>query len=254
MATSRLDRVSVDVVAVDRDGRVGAGDADRGPTVAAADVGHPAPVSEHAVQPGHEGQPVRAEHLQEERAARVRLGGAHQLAVLAPADPLAGPVGVQESRQLHRGRCDHPGEGSRVRQAVAVAEDSRVGVAQPVAPLVCSGGRVQHLDEPGDGLLLEPLAGVPRVCPARGGDLGDVERAASVQQVVEAQLVADVDREDVEGAEQGGEHPIGEGAGRFLGPVMGAGSFDGHGVSDVSDGRCVAPSVGDRADRALTGG
>ena len=109
-----------------------------------------------------------------------------------------------------------------------------MGVAQPVAPLVRTDRRVEHVDQAGDGLLLEPLAGVARVRAARGGDLGDVERAATVQQVVEAELVADVDREDVEGAEQRGEHPVRESAGRLLGPVICEGSVDGHGFSDVS--------------------
>ena len=109
-----------------------------------------------------------------------------------------------------------------------------MGVAQPVAPLVRTDRRVKDVDQAGDGLLLEPLAGIARVRAARGGDLGDVEWAATVQQVVEAELVADVDREDVEGAEQRGEHPVRESAGRLLGPVICEGSVDGHGFSDVS--------------------
>ena len=129
-----------------------------------------------------------------------------------------------------------------------------MGVAEPVAPLVRSDRRVEHVDQAGDGLLLEPLAGIARVGAARGGDLGDVERAATVQQVVEAELVADVDREDVEGAEQRGEHPICEGAGRLLGPVRCRGRCRWSWGSPMWVGSLVAPMVRGLADRALTGG
>ena len=54
------------------------------------------------------------------------LGPAHQVAVLVPGDAAPGPVGLEQSRQLHGRRGRRGEEGAEEQQAVLVGQDSRV--------------------------------------------------------------------------------------------------------------------------------
>ena len=81
-------------------------------------------------------------------------------------------------------------------------------VGQRVAAYVGRLRGVVDLEQAGHRLLLQPLAGVPLVHAGPRGDLADGERSALVQQRVDAELVADVHGEHVEGAEHGLEQVV----------------------------------------------
>ena len=77
--------------------------------------------------------------------------------------------------------------------------------------------RVDDLEEAGDGLLLEPLAGVARGDAGAVGELVRRERAVALERAVEAELDAEVDGEQLERAERGAEQALGEGVGAICG-------------------------------------
>jgi hypothetical protein len=67
-----------------------------------------------------------------------------------------------------------------------------------------------RLEDPGDGLVLEPLADVARVGSRRLRQLGRGRGAAGAQRLVEPEAVAEVDGVDVVEAEDGAEEPLDE--------------------------------------------
>jgi hypothetical protein len=69
------------------------------------------------------------------------------------------------------------------------------------------------VEHAGDGLLLEPLAGVARRDPGPRGQLGRARGAALGKRPVEPELGAEVDGEQLERAERRGEQPLGQGVG-----------------------------------------
>ena len=69
------------------------------------------------------------------------------------------------------------------------------------------------VEDAGDGLLLEPLAGVARVDAGGRGQLGGGRRPGSAQRPVQAEAVAEVDAEQLERAGGGLEQPLVEGRG-----------------------------------------
>ena len=77
--------------------------------------------------------------------------------------------------------------------------------------------RVDDLEEAGDGLLLEPLAGVARCDAGAVGELVRRERAVALERAVEAELDAEVDGEQLERAERGAEQALGESVGALYG-------------------------------------
>jgi predicted ATPase len=66
------------------------------------------------------------------------------------------------------------------------------------------------LEQAGDGLLLEPLAGVARRDAGALGELVGRERPARLERAVEAELGPEVDGEQLERAEGGSEEALGE--------------------------------------------
>ena len=155
-------------------------------------------------------------------------------------DAAAGPVGPDQVG--HRGAATHEplGHAGHQRGTGRVDEDLLVARRQRVAASLGVGGRVVDVDERGDGLLLEPLARVARGDAGRGGELGGGQRTALGQRPVEAELGAEVDRQQVERAERGLEQASDEGV-AALGRVLGCGHR--HGVSPGRVG-VVSPRAG----------
>ena len=73
---------------------------------------------------------------------------------------------------------------------------------QGVAARVGAGGDVVDIEQPGHRLLLQPLAGVAGIDPRAGRELGPASRARVAEGGVEPELDAELDRQQVEGAEQ----------------------------------------------------
>ena len=101
---------------------------------------------------------------------------------------------------------EHVRERGDVRGVVGVDERARVLGRQVEAPLAA----LLDVEQPGDGLLLEPLAGVARRDAGVVGELGGGERAVALERAVEAELRAEVDGEQLERAEGGAEEALGE--------------------------------------------
>ena len=121
----------------------------------------------------------------------------------------AGPVGLGHAREHAADAGQHVGERRDVRRVLLVAEHAGVIVGQRAA----ARRRVDDLEQAGDRLLLEPLAGVARGDPGPLGQLLRGEGAVALERAVEAELDAEVDGEQLERAEGGAEQPLDEGVG-----------------------------------------
>ena len=207
-----LDGGLVEVVAVDGDLRVGAGDRDARPPGAAGDVGDSGGRvgEEPLVDVGDGRQPLGAEQVGEERPVRVSLRVAPELAVGLPGDAAAGAERFLDGRQHARERYAEARHGRHVRERLPV--DQHLGVAgrQPVAPLVRRGAGVVHLEDARDGLLLEPFPRIALVAARRGGELAGGRSPVLPQGAVEAEAVAQVHGHDLVGPERSAEEALGE--------------------------------------------
>jgi hypothetical protein len=76
---------------------------------------------------------------------------------------------------------------------------------------------VIDVDHAGDGLLLEPLAGVARRDAGGLGQLARGQRPEFVQRAVQTELRAEVDGAQLQRAERGAEQALGEGVGAIGG-------------------------------------
>ena len=212
-----VDRRLVDVVAVHASVRVRAGDRDAGPAAAARHVGHARPgLGEPLVHVGDRRQPLLPEEVLEQRPVEDGLRLAAVGPVRLPGDAAAVAVcGVEVGQQAADG-----GDEARHRRGVGERGviEQRLGVTgrERVAPFVGVGARVVDLEDPSDGLVLEPLADVAR--RGRGGDrqLGRRRRSGGERRVP-AQPVARVDGEEIErghgrAAEPLGKHGCGHGS------------------------------------------
>jgi hypothetical protein len=97
-----------------------------------------------------------------------------------------------------------------VGERVAIDEHLGVAAGQPVAPRPGDGGRVVDVEDPRDRLLLEPLACIPLVRLRR---LGKLRRRRTLQlgeRAVQAEPVAEVDGEQLVGAERSAREPLRE--------------------------------------------
>ena len=196
-------------------------------------------MAEPGVDVAERRQPVLGEAVDELRPVRPVLGD-DDVRVAVPRHAAAGPVGLDQVG--HRGAATHEplGHAGHQRGTGRVDEDLLVARRQRVAASLGVGGRVVDVDERGDGLLLEPLARVARGDAGRGGELGGGQRTALGQRPVEAELGAEVDRQQVERAERGLEQASDEGV-AALGRVLGCGHR--HGVSPGRSASCpLAPA------------
>ena len=114
---------------------------------------------------------------------------------------LTGTEGFEQPAEgLGTGRdqlCDR----SDVVEARLVEERLVVSRWKAEAALVGGSGRVVHVEDRVRGLLLEPLANVALVGAGGGGELAGGQRSVVGQRAIEPEPVADVDREDIEGAQ-----------------------------------------------------
>ena len=100
--------------------------------------------------------------------------------------------------------------GGDVQEAVGVEEPLAVPLGQGEPALGRGRAGVVDREEPGHGLLLEPLASVALVDAGARGELGAGLRPALVERPVQAEPVADVDAGQLHRGEQRAEHALGE--------------------------------------------
>ena len=81
---------------------------------------------------------------------------------------------------------------------------------EPVAPLVGARARVVDREDPRDGLLLEPLARVALVGAGLPGEVGRGRLPGLGQRLVQAEAIAQVDGEELEGAERSARKSLGQ--------------------------------------------
>jgi hypothetical protein len=158
----------------------------------------------------HRRDPLAAEEIRELRPIRVGLRLTGVLPVVLPGHAPARPEGLHHVSGSSEGSDDGRRDGRGERKAVLVEQDLVVALREPVPPGLGLGRRVLDLEDPGYGLLLEPLSSVPLVRAGGGRELARPQRAAVGERTVEAELAADVDAEEVEGAERGAEEPLDE--------------------------------------------
>ena len=168
---------------------------------------------------GHRRQPLRREEVRELRPVARLLGLPDLLAVAAERDAGALAVGADERRDEARAGDGEGGERRHARQAVGVDEAHLVldgqrehpGVGIALAPVVVDG------DDAGGRLLLEPFARVPGVDAGARRQPRRRGRAVVGERLVEAEAHAELDGGQLERADRGHEHALGEGAdGRFV--------------------------------------
>ena len=159
---------------------------------------------------GDGGQPLRAEQVREDGPVGVALALAAEPAVLLPGHAAARSESLLNGREDVREGDAVACERRQVGKGVAVDQDLGVACGQPKAPLLGLGTRVVHLEDPGDGLLLQPLPGVALVRPRRARELGRRGLAAVRQGAVVAEPVAQVDGHELVGAERGPEEALGQ--------------------------------------------
>jgi len=103
-----------------------------------------------------------------------------------------------------------------------------VGLGQPVAASPGVGGRVLDVQQPGHGLLLQPLAGVAGVEAGPLGQLGNGRRPLVPQGLVQVQPQAQPDTCQLERPDHALEQPVGQGV-ASPGLVRGRRAGGGHG-------------------------
>ena len=155
----------------------------------------------------------------------VALGVAAEVAELLPGDAAAGAEGLLDGREGLREGHAEAGHRRHVRQRVLLDQHLGVPGRKRVAPLAGRRGRVVDLEDPGNRLLLQPLARVALGRAGRLGEPGGGEAVALAERPVVAEAVAQVDGHELVGAEGGSEEALGEGVAlRFVG-------LTGHGSS-----------------------
>ncbi len=102
------------------------------------------------------------------------------------------------------------GERGGVVEALLVEQDLVVAGGQREATLVRRRRRIVDLEDPGRGLLLQPLAGVALVDPGRFGQLLGGQRATLGDGRVEPEPMAQVEAAELEGRDRGVEEPLDE--------------------------------------------
>jgi hypothetical protein len=104
-----------------------------------------------------------------------------------------------------------------------------VPIGQHVATDLRVGARIVDIDDAGDGLVLEPLAGVSHVDARTLGEVGRRRGPAIGERLVQTEALAEVDRLEVERPESGLEQASRQRVATSLG--LGDGVLDGGGRS-----------------------
>ena len=160
-------------------------------------------------------EPLLPQQVDEGRAVEGRLD-LRPVLEGGEGDAPAGAVGLEQRGEAPADPGDHARQGRQVGQAVLVQQHAGVPGRQAVAarrPVLgrLRSVRLDHLQDVGHGLLLQPLAGVALVDPRPSGELGGRGRPAPGEGAVEAQPVAQADRQEVERPQGRLEQPAGEG-------------------------------------------
>ena len=221
VAAGGSDRGVVVVEPVDAQVAERLGQFDGRPAGAAAEVADPcrtAGVGQSGVHVGDLRQPLGGEGVDE--------GGV--------GDRRAGAVRVDQGRQYPADGGQGAGEAAEVGRARLVDENvgHAVGEGEPGGRRVGAVGGQQ----PGDSLVLEPLAQVPLGAAGAGGQFGGRQRAVG-QGAVQVQPDPDVHAAQFQRADAGPEQPPGKRPGG-----AGLDHLDGHGVHPfpVSSGKASA--------------
>jgi hypothetical protein len=223
------------VEAVDGDVGPCLGDRDRGPALAAADLCHArAGLLQPLDDARHRRQPRRRQQVQERRPVEVTLRVVDR--VVRVRDTAARPEGVHQRRDHSAERHDEveqrSGRSQALRAEQALLRRRRQHETAGVGVVAVLG----QLDQAGRGLLLEPLAGVPRVDASASGELGG--RGGLDELVVQAEVAAERHRHRLEGGQPGDEESLGVGTDGGFEVGVGSGLV-GHGVGSCDRGGSV---------------
>ena len=136
--------------------------------------------------------------VRESRGSLIAIVSAHAI----PADPdwlenLVAPLRQPETAMVYGGQRGHP--------------VSKFSEARDFERIFPQRGYVVDVEDPRDRLLLEPLARVALLRPGRLGEALRGEPAALAQHPVVAEAVAEVDGQQLVGAERGPEEAFREG-------------------------------------------
>lgn len=201
------DGRGVNVVAVDGGLREGSCQGEGGPALAAADVGDPGDRvgTQPRGQVRHRVQPA-GEVVDEHGPVHAGLPAAEGRPVGGVRDSASVAVGLRKVGQHAADPGHHVGQRGHVRRVVRVEEHRPVPGRDGVAAML--GGRCRavagDLQQAGDRLLLQPLPGVP------GGDARPfgqprIGHRRPGQCLVQPELTAEMDAEQLEGRGAGGD-------------------------------------------------
>ena len=165
--------------------------------------------------------------MDEARAVEGGLAVAEVGAVGRVRHAVAGAVGIDQLRE----HAADPGANERQRPSVgrmrAIEQGERVPNRQAVRPLLGARGPVVALDDPGHGLLLQPLPRVARGDAGPFGQLAGADARVVGEHLVQPEADPEVRGEHADRAERLAEQALGEGTGDVV-------VIDGVGV-DVGD-------------------
>ena len=134
------------------------GHRDRREPLAAADVGDAAALEQAGAHVRHRVDPAGREVVQERGAVDVPLAVAELAAVGRVGDAAAGAIRLRDAREHAADAGEHVRERGDVRGIVGVDERARMLGRQVEAALAA----LLDVEQPGDGLLLEPFTRVAR--------------------------------------------------------------------------------------------
>ena len=189
------------------------------------------------------------------------LAMAEGAAVGLVRDAAAGAVGVGHAREHAADPGEHVRERRDVGGVVGIEQHPCVLGVERVAPPPARL-RTVDVEQAGDGLLLEPLAGVARRDARPVGELGGRQRPVLGERGVEAELGAEVDGEQLERADGGAEQALGKGVGTIAGgeghcdlrrrqapPVSREGLQEGLGENRMHAAECPGGRIGGASGR-----
>jgi hypothetical protein len=138
-------------------------------------------------------------------------------AIVSIRHTIAGAKRLQELVQGRHRANRYLGHRDPADQTLRIDEHRLVALRQAKPPLGGGSVRVVNREEAGDGLLLQPLAGVAFARPGTSRELACGRGAALMQGSIEPELVANIDAEDLKGVDHRREYAAGDLIGRGIG-------------------------------------
>ena len=211
--TGKVDGRGIEVEAVNGQARVRLRHRDRRPAGATRDVGdlRRRIGEEPGVDLRDTGQVLGPEGLQQPRPVEVALGLDRVLPVRGLRHAAARAERLLELGHDRRARDDRTGHRRHRVHGVQVGQDLGVGRRQPEPPRARPRLGIVDLQDPGGGLVLEPLAGVAFVDPGARRQVGGRHAFVPRHRPIQPEPIAEVDDERIEHPKTGVEQALGEG-------------------------------------------